>query len=712
LLRRIGLRRVAEQEVALLSETARGQYEAYCQGVNYCLGCFRSKLPLEFALVRALPPPRPRWRPEPWTIVDSLVFGKLMALALSTNWSTELVRASLLRAVGPVRAAALEPFAPSSGDGPDAGSLPSAALLSGLMDSYAELEPFLSAAGVGAGGFSNAWAVNGTRTASGKPLLAGDPHLSLQMPSLWYELGLTGPGIDVNGASLPGVPGVLIGRNEHIAWSITASMVDVQDLVIEQLRPDNPLQYRFQGAWREGTLVREEIRVHGKTAPVVEEVLVTHHGPVLSVPDPSSGQALALRWTALQPGVLGEAVLALDRAADWPGFTAALRLWDAPPMNFVYADNAGNIGSVTAGRVPIRSRGDGMLPVPGWTGEYEWTGSIPFDELPQVFNPPSGRVVSANERPAPAEYPYHLGHEWLPNYRARRIAELLERGGKLTVEDFRQMQQDVYSLPGKEAAALLLELSQATDQERKAQTAVRQWDGYLRVDSVGGCLVMVFQHHLLRAVFQPLLGDLAESYLGTGTSPLSPRNGFFTRALPMLYQLARRHDDHWFARLGAPRMTWDGAQRGAWEATLAFLGERLGPDMSTWRWGRLNQVAFNHLLGTRAPLDRWLSRGPLEMGGDDNTIAAAVVPLHSPHDRNGWASSYRQIVDLGQAENSLAMHTTGQSGHPASEHYDDMFDAWRTGRYHPLSLSLGDPRRELGGHLVLQPAGVPEARRR
>src|SRR6185312_15161472 len=240
------------------------------------------------------------------------------------------------------------------------------------------------------------------------------------MPSIWYELELTGGGFDVVGAGFPGAPGVVIGHNRHIAWGMTAACLDVQDLVIEQINLENPAQYRYRDQWRAGRLVREEIQVRGRKEPVVEEVLITDHGPVISPSLPGEDRALALRWTALEPGTLVQSVAAYNRAQNWSEFTEALRLWDVPSHNFVYADVEGNIGYYTPGAVPVRSRGTGAVPVPGWTGEYEWMGVIPFEELPHAYNPPLGQIVTANNRLVGDDYAHHLGDDWLAGYRASR----------------------------------------------------------------------------------------------------------------------------------------------------------------------------------------------------------------------------------------------------------------------------------------------------
>ncbi|HVA92815.1 MAG TPA: penicillin acylase family protein, partial [Chloroflexota bacterium] len=458
LMRHLGLRRVAAEEARLMPGEMRVLLGAYCRGVNYCLSRRPSRLPLEFSIVRAMPPPMFRWRPDPWEMVDTLVFGKVMALGLSSNWSAELVRSAVLERLGPERAVALEPINGAGLSLVLGGEHVPDALIRRLRDSYLELHPFLTATGVGAGGFSNNWVVAGSRTASGKPLLANDPHLTIQIPSIWYELELNGGGFDVTGAGFPGAPGVVIGHNRHIAWGVTAACLDVQDVVIERINPANPAQYFYRDEWRDGQVVREEIKVRGRSAPILADVLITHHGPVIGPIIPGEERALALRWTALEPGTLVQSVPAYNRARDWSEFTAALRLWDVPSHNFVYADVEGNIGYYTPGKAPVRSRGTGAVPVPGWTGEYEWVGVVPFEELPHAYNPPGGQIVTANNRLVGDDYPHHLGDDWLAGYRARRITDLLAARGERTVEDFRRVQLDRYSLPGLEAAAVLATL--------------------------------------------------------------------------------------------------------------------------------------------------------------------------------------------------------------------------------------------------------------
>ncbi len=345
-----------------------------------------------------------------------LVWGKMMALTLSENWADEIVRARIIAAVGPERAAALEPeydaprpliIPPGLRYHPEIGA-----------DALRGASATTTFAGeIGGGQGSNNWVVEGARSASGKPLLANDPHLSLQMPSIWYENHLSGGDYHVTGASIPGSPGVIIGHNERVAWGVTNAMTDVQDLYIERFDPQDATRYEFKGQWEQAEIVREEIAVRGRSEPFVEQVRITRHGPVISPLVPTtgdrtdgaaanqSGETLALRWTALEPARIFESVVALNRATDWESFRAALAAWTVPAQNFVYADVDGHIGYALGGDMPMRAQGDGRVPVPGWTGEYEWTGLIPQAELPHVLDPQDGVIATANNRIVGDDYP-------------------------------------------------------------------------------------------------------------------------------------------------------------------------------------------------------------------------------------------------------------------------------------------------------------------
>ncbi len=386
-MRILGMRKVAEKEVGLIGSDVRANIEAYASGVNACIA--QGHLPVEFSLLR--------YKPERWTVADSLSWVKMMSWNLSVNWETEILRAQLIARLGPEKAAELEPdyfdrWPTIVPPGVDYSAIGGAALLRAEA-----ARPFTGpAAGDGLG--SNNWVLAGSHTATGAPLLANDMHLLISIPAIWYENHLAGGDLNVTGVTFPGIPGVVAGHNEHVAWGFTNGFPDVQDLYMEHLRrTDNDrVQYEHKGEWLDARLVREEIRVKGGET-VVEEVVITQHGPIINqlAPDFTGEQPLAMRWTSFEPDTMMLALDGMNRARSCLEFREALRHWAAPVQNIVYADTAGNIGYSFPGKVPIRAKGEGRVPVPGWTGEYEWTGYIPFDKLPHMYNPPQGYVVTS-----------------------------------------------------------------------------------------------------------------------------------------------------------------------------------------------------------------------------------------------------------------------------------------------------------------------------
>ena len=448
--RRLGFHRSSQREIdSPASQTAIDSLIAYSEGVNAAIRQMKV-LPPEFLLLRH--------EPEPWTLIDSLSWGRLQAWRISSNWDSEILRYMLATRLDVGTLAQVEPRYPAG----QPLAVPAGAA-SGPADSdfelrLADLLPFSG------GGCSNAWAVAGSRTESGKPILVSDPHLGPQMPAVWYEIHLEAPDLRVAGASLPGLPGVLIGHNDRIAWGITASFVDVLDLYAERVNPDNPASYRSGESWREGEIVRESIVVKGKTDPWTEEILVTHHGPIVGPPLGFEDPPLALSSTIYQTTNSLEGILALNDAGTWEEFRAALSKLEAPTLNFVYADEDGNIGYQLAGTVPIRGRGDGLLPAPGWDPQYDWKGFIPFEKLPTCLNPATGYVVSANNKIVDDDYPFFLSHEWVAGYRAQRLSDLL---GKAERSEHGLLPRSCnlmnYSIPARE----LLELDGTAAGQRR-----------------------------------------------------------------------------------------------------------------------------------------------------------------------------------------------------------------------------------------------------
>ncbi|HKF36137.1 MAG TPA: penicillin acylase family protein [Ktedonobacteraceae bacterium] len=691
--RRLGAHRASAAAVEHLSEHSKRILNAYAQGVNAFIEGNSNKLPLEFTLLR--------FKPAPWRIENSIQWSKMMGWNLAGNWETEVIRAHIVAKLGAERAAKLEA-------GYDPGHpliIPPGVEYRGLnLDILEQYEQLKQLSGFGMLGGSNSWAVDGTMTTTGFPILCNDPHLEQTAPSIWYECHLVAGDIDVIGASFPGAPGIVIGHNRYIAWGITNAISDVEDLYIEKFNPQNPNQYEYMGKWEEAQVIREEIKVRGTRAPVIEEVRITRHGPILtSMQRPSSDDEarkngatassgelpLALRWTGLEKHDIISAAQKMIRATTSEEFREALREWDQPPQNIVYADIHGNIGYVMAGAVPIRpNNGQALLPSPGWTGEYEWTGYIPFDELPQTFNPEQHFIVTANNRVVDDTYPYYISNEWLNGYRAQRIRDLLtSKEQKLALSDMATIQADYYSLPAAEIVPHMLKIQVSTPLEKTALDVLRTWNYILAPDSAAAAIYITFLYKLERIVFSALLDgeeSLMQSYLGVGSTMLAPLNAYASRDKPLLIRLLNEHNDSWFADSTAPDGpgSWDQALSKAFQAAIEDLRAKLGKDAARWKYGAIHKMTYSHPLGMVKPLDRIFNRGPYPIGGDIDTVNMGKTLLNQP-EKVVTVPSYRLIANLADLKASLSAHAPGQSGHPASKHYADFIKTWLSVEHHP-----------------------------
>lgn len=695
-IRTLGWHRTAAQELEQLGEAERAMLEAYASGVNAYLEANQGKLGLEFSILGLT---GVRYDPEPWAPLNSLTWAKVMAWDLGGNRTEELERAQIAAHLGAPAVAVLMP----GYDPADPVILPASAA---TLQAVPELARRGFALGSGPEIGSNNWVVAGDRTATGAPLLANDPHLSIQMPSIWYEIGLhcepLGPecGLNLVGASFAGVPGVVIGHNDHIAWGVTNLGPDVQDLFVERVNPDNPNQYEFAGQWRDMELIREEIAVSGQDEPVILTVRKTQHGPIIN--DVAGGigaewqfgwQPLAFAWTALQPGTLLESLRMLDHAQDWDQFREALALWDVPSQNFVYADVEGNIGYQAPGRIPIRAAGDGSMPVPGWTGEYEWVGTIPFDDLPRAFNPSEGFIATANNAVVGPEYPYFLTADWEPGYRARRIVELLQADDSVSLPDMQAFQRDSSPLYAQDLLHHFLALQPEDDRLAQALDLLRSWDGRAVRDSGGAALFEALRGNLVDAVFEDELGEqlLVET-----------RDELQVAAARLLPDPA----SVWFDdRRTAEVEGRDQILETALRRSVDQLTDLLGKDMLRWRWGDLHTASFeNQSLGQSGiwPIEQLFNRGPVEADGSIGALNNTAYGLGVSFAVD-LVPSYRQVIDVQDFGRSVSMHTTGQSGHPFQPHYDDMIEAWRNFQYHPMLWTRSQVEAAAEAHLRFIP---------
>jgi penicillin amidase len=703
-IRTVGWHRTAAQELEQLDDETRAMLEAYAEGVNAYIETRTGRLGLEFTILGLT---GVAFEPEPWTPLNTLTWAKVMCWDLGGNMDAELLRAQIAAKLGASAVNVLVP--PYPDDYPVIVPYPVA---EATLETVPETAFSTHLLGQGDGLGSNNWVVAGSRSETGMPILANDTHLGIQMPSIWYEIGLHCDPVgadcpyNVVGFSFASAPGVIIGHNERIAWGVTNLGPDVQDLFVERINPENPNQYEFQGKWVDMEIAHEEIGVAGKDDPVTVNVRITRHGPIINdvIGGTEEGwsfgwQPLALSWTALQPGTLMQSVGLLDRAGNWEEFREALAYWDAPSQNFVYADVEGNIGYQAPGRIPIRASGDGTLPVPGWSGTYEWVDSIPFDELPRAFNPAEGTIATANHAVVGPAYPYIISKDWAPGYRARRIVELIEADPSLSVADMQAIQGDDGSVWAEDVLPRLLVLpatgSGSGDERRLAEALemLRAWDGQEARYSAGAALFEAFRLHLIDLTFGDELGDQL----------LSKARGSMSVALVNLVADA---GSPWFDDVTTPEVeTRDEILLRALDAAVEELAETLGRDMSRWHWGDLHSATFeNQSLGRCgiSPVEALFNRGPVPVDGSYGTVNATGYSLGNPYAVNS-VPSQRQIVDLGDFSRSLSMHTTGQSGHAYHPHYDDMINPWRNIEYHPMLWERADVEADTEGVLVLTP---------
>lgn len=665
--------------------------QAYAAGVNAFLLAEGRKLPAEFSLIRH--------RPEPWQPVDSTAFMRVMTWQLSHAWFGEAVRAQLIERVGEAYAAELEIQYPEQ----NPSTLPrgiewNAQALQNLLEKDQE-------SGLNRGLGSNAWVVSGRKSQTGNPYLCNDMHLAVSMPGLWYQAHLVCDDFQVTGVTLPGMPGVLVGHNDHIAWGMTLAMTDCEDLFIERFDPQQPTRYQTEQGWKEATVIREAIRVKGKADSHVEEVLLTRHGPVISdVIGLSGGDSprLAVQSMALRPSRAFSGWMLLDRASNWEQFVEAMRLIEAPQLNVAYADREGNIGYWATGLVPIRAAGDGRTPAPGWNGEYEWIGEVPFDQMPHALNPADGYLVTCNHRIIGEDYPYFLGNVWMNGYRANRIAQVLESKDRLGPEDFEALHLDFTCIPGAEFVQRLQDLHSDDPDIALALSQLRAWDGKLTAESIGGALYEVARYMLVHRLLDPGLGEeLAHLLMGKGAHPLLYTSSeFYGHDTVTMLRLLDHPDSWWVVQAGGREQVILRSLKDA----VTWLRSNLGPDLNQWQWGKLHRITFAHALSLQKPLDKVFDRGPFPIGGDTDTPCQTGMYPQDPYDNKAWSPSFRQIVDLGDLSKSVTIAPPGQSGQLGNPHYDDLIAPWLNGNYHPQLWTREQVERETIGRLKLEPA--------
>jgi penicillin amidase len=692
-MRTLGVRRAAEANLPHLDAQTRRHLEAYAAGVNAFLAT-NPVLPPEFLLTRS--------RPEPWSPVDSLTWLKVMAWDLGGNWRNELLRMRLARTLPNQRIQEFLP--PYPGDAPTElpdlkkiypeAQAPRVTELGTDPISDADFPEIGSVPNFVAG--SNSWAV--ARGASGKPLLANDPHLGLTAPPVWYLAHLNAPGLNAIGATVPGLPGVLLGRNERIAWGFTNTGPDVQDLYLEKI--DTLGNYLTpQGDSRPFEVVHETIAIRGEPAEKIE-IRLSRHGPVISdvarnaLDATPRGYALALAWTALAADDLTmQAALAVGRSTDWRSFLGAVKDLHTPQQTITYADAAGNIGLAVAGRVPLRKGGNdlkGLAPAPGWDARYDWDGYIPFDELPRVLNPPGESVVSANHKVVPPGYRHHISVEWQPPYRAERITELLAREKSHSVSSFARMQLDAVSPAMRELLPLLLATPPKNDEAREALRMLAGWDGTMAAGTPEPLVAAAWWRELARALYADELGSIFRAHW---------------TLRPIFLLEALRENNEWCDDLRTrPTESCQDLLAASLDKALLDLKKRYGPSPEAWKWGEAHIAHHRHRPFSRAWFGRFFDIVVPSPGGvysinvgrmDFGDEAAPFANRHG--------ASYRAIYDLADPQASLFIQSGGQSGNPLSPHYRAFSEPWARGEYVPMVTDRYRLEAEGASRLVLNP---------
>jgi penicillin amidase len=681
-MRALGLYEAAEQSWSRLSPQSQASLTAYAAGVNAWLAQDHV-LPPEFIALGV--------RPEPWREVDSLAWSKVFALNLSNNMWNEtsnmiasqyLSREQMVDLLG-FNQSDLSAAAASEG-------VMSEKAAAGLLAFREGLESESKIGGRYVG--SNAWVVTGRLMQGGQAALANDPHLGVQMPSPWYAARLKGDRLNVSGMTLVGLPVVIFGQNGDIAWGGTSMMADVQDLYVEQPNPADPTQYKRGDGW-DGFDVRSEVIKIRADFPVsfrapVEPVKVqfrrTLDGPVISDIIGAFDQPVALRWTALDPDDASyESFLRVNYAHDWDTFKDSFQTYVAPALNMLYADKSNNIGSLGVGRIPVRSKGTGRLPVPGWTNEYRWTGYIPFKDWPQRFNPEEGYIVSANNRPVGPDYPYFISADWAPPNRARRIEQLLQekvsRGEPIPLEHFGRMQGDTVDLSVRGLLDYLKRVSPGGPEQQKALGYLQNWDGSMSLDSQGAAIFFVWARHLREEVFSTALKD---SWNKQRQSAEMERVVSATSYDQILHALTEQTST-WCGAAGdscAPQLS------RSLDATIDELKKLRGANMDSWRWGDIHHTLYEHMPFSGVTWLASVFERKVPSGGSPDTInvANAVYERATGYNQT-FSAGFRQIIQVsGPSTRHLYMNSTGQSGNALSAHYDDMVKPFRDVQYRVL----------------------------
>ncbi|MBW1961277.1 MAG: penicillin acylase family protein [Deltaproteobacteria bacterium] len=685
-MRRFGIGATVKRDYQAVNAETRAMLDAYTAGVNSFIKHSNS-LPIEYRLLDE--------QPEPWRGWDCFAVYKVRHIFMGV-FEGKLWRAKLVNTLGPEKAAELlRGYQPGHlvivppGHGYDGPALDGLQELSKNIGAIQWLREHPEAG-------SNSWAVHGSRTATGRPFLAGDSHRLLDTPNVYYQNHIRCPEFDVIGLSFPGCPGFPhFGHNPSVAWCVTHAQADYQDLYVERFSAEDPAKYEFKGEWKEAEIRRETIRVRN-SAPREIDVVVTQHGPIISG-GPAEGYGLAFKYTATAAPYVGfECLLPMMRAGSVEEMDAAMEKWVDPCNNFLFSDTNGTIAYLHRGQVPIRPMANAWLPVPGWTGDFEWRGNIPFAEALRIQNPKTGFIVTANNRISDKDYPYYIALNYVPEYRARRIFERLDKIKKATMQDMKSVHGDRVSIPAQKMLWLFSRINPPDPFADEALESLCQWNGAMEPDAVAPTIYSAFRIKLLKRFLEHHVGSLCKEMF-TATGRGAPRH--LVELASVMAAMVEKDDPS----LLPPGTTWVSMATDALSETLSFLKERFGDDMNGWSWGAVHHTQPKHPLSELFPQHRnLLNPASVGMGGDGDTPLAAGYASASPFAVT-LLSVARYVYDLSDWDNSGWAVPLGVSGHPASSHYSDQLPVWSRLDLVPMLYDWELIAAQAESHQVLAP---------
>ncbi|EQB37597.1 hypothetical protein M948_03340 [Virgibacillus sp. CM-4] len=668
--RTLGLRRAATKSYDIYSEQAKQVLQYFSDGVNaYVDEAIRTnRLPIEFTLMGI--------KPEAWTPIDSLTIGKYMAFDLGGHWERQAFNYYLLQNYPENKAYELFP------DYPEEKPVI-------MEEPYVSIpESFDKAIIPPAFNGSNNWVVSGDKTASGLPLLADDPHLGLATPSIWLQMQLESDTNHVSGVIFAGVPGIILGHNDTIAWGVTNTGPDVQQLYLEKQHPERENQFYYEGKWEKATVIEEPIKVKNEET-LDYHVVETRHGPIISEFAEESGKdtMLSLRWTALEPTTELEAILEINRASDWSSFEKGLEKFLVPAQNFVFAQKNGTIAYKANGNIPIYQDGtDALLPLPGWEKESEWKGYIPFEQLPRIVNPAKGYIATANNKITTEDYPYHISNVWAQPYRYERIAEVLESSNALTVRDMQDLQMDTKNMQAEEFVPVFLSILRnmnISEKEKQAVNVMKKWDYHDEATAVQPLIFHHWMNELEAIIYQDIPDNMMDLFGSRGQTTDE-----------LIRKSVEGKDAIWVENAGGLQQV----VKDALTNSLNKLENDFGKKMNGWQWGDYHQVSFRHPLSEINPVLEFFfnNEAPLPVGGSKVTPMAAAYKTETGIVNHG--ASWRFVVDMEEPKKGYHIVGPGQSGHFKSDWYHDQLTDWVHGSYHETTLSQSQ-----GNLLIFQP---------